>query len=138
MAFNFKACLLANRRQQRLWKADIHVHDAMALNTGQVVMVFIPAGPVGVAAIREFNAVQQAFVDQHFNSPKYRRTTQVRIMAFQVVPQVFHGEICAAGRQLGNLLGDPFSRPGPSPRLYLKGSVDLFGRGTCRALGGIG
>jgi hypothetical protein len=134
MAFNFKACLLPDRRQQLLWKTDIHVHDAMALNTGKVVMVLIAAGPVSVAAIGEFNAVQQPLVDQHFNGPEDGRTTQVRIMVFQVMPQLFHSEICAAGRQLGNPAGDLASRPGLSPRLFLKGGAYLLGRGTGRPL----
>jgi hypothetical protein len=99
----------------------------MAFSTGEVMVVAVPAGPVGVASIRKFDPVQQPHVGQHFNGPEDGGAAQARIDLLQVVPERLDAEILAALSQFRKPIGNPIPGLGFAPPLFFEGRPDFFG-----------
>jgi hypothetical protein len=124
--FDLEVGLMADIGQFRFWNADIYIHDAMAFPAREVVVVAVPAGPVGMASIRKFNPVQQPHVDQHLDRPEYRGTAQVRVYLLEIMPEVFYAKILAAGSQLRQTGGDPIPGLGFTPPTLFERGTDFF------------
>jgi len=58
MTFNIKVSLGADGPDLLNWQADINFYDAMALCTGQVMMMRTTADPVVMGPIPELNTIQ--------------------------------------------------------------------------------
>jgi hypothetical protein len=62
MSFAYKVGSFPNLGYLILWDANIHIHHTMTFPACEVMMVLVPAGPVGMASIRKLNWVQQTHI----------------------------------------------------------------------------
>jgi len=127
MPFDLKIGAFPDPDQLILRDAYIHIHHAMAFPAREMVVVLIPADPVGVTPIRKFDPVQQTHIDQHLNCPEDSRTPQAGIHLLQVVPELLHAEILAAGSQFGQPGGDSIPCLRFTPALFFEDGPDFFG-----------
>jgi hypothetical protein len=131
MPFDLEVGLVSNCDQFVIRNANIHIHHAMTFPAREMVVVLIAAGPVGVASIRKFDPVQQPFVNQHLDRPKNGGAAQARVEPLQVVPELLHAKILAAGGQFGQPGGNLVPGLCFPPSLIFEGGPDFFGYG-CR------
>jgi hypothetical protein len=126
MPFDLKIGAFPDPDQLIIRNANIHIHHAVTFPAGEVVMVFLSAGPVGMASIRKFDPVQQTHIDQHLNRPENSRSPQARIEPLQIMPEILHAEILLAGSQFCQPGGDPLSGLGLPSSLFFEGRLDSF------------
>ena len=127
MSFDLKIGLFPYLSQLISRDANIHIHHTMTFPAREMVMVLIPAGPVGMASIGKFDPVQQPHVNQHLDRPENGGAPQAGIDLLQVVPELLHAEILAAGSQFRQPGGNPIPGLRFTPSLFFKGGPDFFG-----------
>ena len=86
MSFDLKTGLFPYLNQLVIRNANLHIHYPVTFPAREVMVVLIPAGPVGMASIRKLNPVQQTHIDKHLYGPENRRAAQAGIYLLQVVP----------------------------------------------------
>jgi len=96
MPLNDKVLLIPNGRELSRGETKIDIDNAVALRAGEMVVMLISSthtivmGPVG-----ELNAGEQSPVHQFFDRTIHRRPAYAWLDLAELLPEIFHSEICA-------------------------------------------
>ena len=79
VTFNEKIGLLTDLFELFTGDTYVDIHHPVALDAGEVMVVVISTGTVGMAPVWKIDAVEQARTHQHFNRAENSRATDMRV-----------------------------------------------------------
>jgi hypothetical protein len=127
MPFNDKVCLAPYRRELICGQADIDIHDAMALRTGEMVMVLAPAtDSIVMRPVSKLDAGEQFRVHQVFHRTIDRRPAYTRLNPSQLLPEIVNGKILAAAGQRYQPLRNEFAWTSVAPAHLVESRVNFI------------
>lgn len=106
--------------------AHIDSDHAVAGDAGQVVVVGISADPIAMRSIGKLDAVQQTGVDQHFYRAVDGCTPQTWLAVTEILPEIVHGKVSPAVRQLDQAFGNGSAWACIAPTLLVKDGIDFL------------
>jgi hypothetical protein len=134
MSFDRKMGLLADRGHVLRRQTEIDFNNPMTLCTGQMMVVCTSTDTIVMSSIGEFDTVEQARLNEHFNRAVDRGSSQMGLALAQVVPEIVNGKIGSTGSQFAHALGNQVTGACLALTLFRKGSGNLLGRERIFAL----
>jgi hypothetical protein len=96
MPLYHKVLLIPNDRELSSGQTKIDIDNTVALRAGEMVVVFVSTtNTIVMCSISELNAGQQSHVHQFFDRAIHRRPAYARLHLAELLPEIFHSEICA-------------------------------------------
>ena len=133
MTFNIEVSLGADGSDLLNWQADINFYDAMALRTGQVMMVCTAADAIVMSPISELNTIQEAHIHEHLDRAIDRCTAQAWFTIAQFLPEIINREIRSARRIFYQSLGNELTWTCMTLTGLIKCGTDFIRNHVCLA-----
>src|SRR5436309_8219446 len=110
MPLNHKVRLVPNGRELSCGKTNIDIDDAVALCAGEMVVVLVSTThAIVMGPISELDAGQQSHVHQFFDRTIHRRPAQAWLDLAELLPEIFHREICAQVGEFDQAIRNEFA-----------------------------
>jgi len=111
MPLDDKVRLIPNGHKLICGEADIDIDDAVALRAGEMVVVLVSTThTIVMGAISELNAGEQSHVHQFFDRTIHRCPTYAWLDLAELLPEIFHREICAEAGEFDQAIRNEFAR----------------------------
>jgi hypothetical protein len=110
MPLNHKVRLVPNGRELISGETNIDIDDAVALRAGEMVVVLVSTThSIVMGPICELNAGEQSHVHQFFDRTIHCRPAQAWLDLAELLPEIFHREICAEVGEFDQALRNEFA-----------------------------